>query len=208
MELEEFNIKSKWLMRGGIMIACAIPLIITFFVLWGTGTITPFIQRFDVDSQGRIYVGIDDNIVVYQDKKEINRFPFPKGENTFIITADDVIYVQDGLNAFAMDLSGNVTEYMEDADIKFPSTTPSVPSLLGMKKQNGDVYRFVDLLGYTRIVKNNTEVVFAISELTCAAKLLGIFCILGFAGTHVYLIIACGYEIHLLHKKNRGKPDR
>ena len=137
-------------------------------ILVGTAISIPC---FAVDSQGRVYVGSQDNIEVYNNGF-LERTIKPKTSRGYMFTVleNDTILLSTSTVVYAMDLSGTVTDSWED---KGADTYNKIQ--YGKKRylsSSGDVYELEQILGRTRIIKNGKDVVYSISLKAYIVKLL------------------------------------
>lgn len=138
-------------------------------------------DQFAVDQAGRVYVHTSSSreISVYQN----GAFLYDYGQigdmaehmdsrARFIITEDDEFWMVARGIVYAMDLEGNLLRNAPQA-----THTAEIDGHDGVYRDSqGNVYEMKGaFLGRTRIVKNGTEVVYAISGLAFACKLMRIF---------------------------------
>jgi len=65
---------NKWMYRHIAILTTILTIILfPYLLLFWTGVITPFINSFGVDKAGRIYVGDQNDIRVYEDGKLVDR---------------------------------------------------------------------------------------------------------------------------------------
>ena len=158
-----------------ILAVCCSCIIFTCLILAVTGTITTSISGFGVDNCNRLYIGTQTEIQVFEDGEIINRIPTPTSRAyVFTIQGGNSIVLSTSTNIYVMDLNGEILETEEDpgADMynqisyrkrKFVST-------------NGDVYRLSQMLGRTKIIKNNSDVVYQIDGASLVAKIVLAMC--------------------------------
>ena len=166
------NLESERTLILGVVAISFFLIVFPLILLLASGTITLSVSGFAVDKSERIYVGETNKIAVYEDGILVNEIS-PKTSRSYIFTInqDDHILLSTSDKIYIMDLNGNVLEQREDkgADI--------YNQLSYRKKQfvstSGDVYKLKDGLGRTRIVKNDEEIVYSISELSYAVKIAG-----------------------------------
>ena len=129
------------------------------------------IPCFSADSQGRIYVGHQRKIEVY-DNGLLVRTINPKTSRGYMFTIleNDTILLSTSTVVYSMDLMGNVISSWEDqgADtynqLQYGKTR--------YESSRGDVYKLESVFGRTRIVKNGIDVVYSISLKSYVVKLL------------------------------------
>ena len=158
----------RYLMTFSILIFCIVtPCLILVF----TGTATPFIYSFAVDLYDRIYIGTKNEICVYEDGVPIKSIePRTSRDYRFTINDNGNILLSTATYVHIMDLEGNVLSTHEDlgADM-FNQIEYTKKKYISA---NGDVYKMVGEFGLTRIIKNDIEVVYQISNLSFAVKIL------------------------------------
>ena len=142
-----------------------------------TGIATPFIEGFAVDASDRLYVGVQEEIRVY-DNGELAYVISPQTSKgyAFTITEDDQILLSTSSITYRMSLSGDILEKNEEDSVSLYN------ELNWGKKQfvsaSGDEYRMKSYLGWTRIIKNGEERVYRISVLSFAVKCLLAACMI------------------------------
>lgn len=131
---------------------------------------TPYISGFGVDSKGRVYVGENEGVCIYQDLLKIGSIEI-QGD-TYLVDVDesDSIRVVYTSQVDWLDMSGNVVKTMDDPNAR----TYSQLSSAGKRfvSANGDIYKKTGQYGWTRIIKNNSEIVYCQSILSFAVKML------------------------------------
>lgn len=139
-------------------------------ILIYTGTASPFISCFAVDSDNRVYVGQHNRIDVFDNGVLVNSI-FSKTSRGYVFTVieDDTIQLSTSTTVYTMDLDGNIISSCEDKGshvynqiqkIKFSSITTK-----------DGTYCLRGIFGWTRIVKNNAIVVYQLSPLSFAVKI-------------------------------------
>ena len=176
-------------------IACVSVLIIV--ICMGcllTKSVELTVDCFAVDSAGKLYVGANGNIRVYENrclKYVISEYrgigDVPVKGAVFTITSDDMIVMATGGHIVTMDLMGNVQEINKD-------DTATTRVELERKKnsfisQNGDVYTKQNILGRTCIQKNGDELVYQISSFSLLVKVLLVLSVLGFVMSVPVIIV-------------------
>lgn len=143
------------------------------------------VDCFAVDSTGKLYVGSNGRICVYDNRKclyVIDKYggigDIPVKGAIFTITSDDMITMVTGGYIVTMDLMGNVQEMKED-------NASSIRAQMERKKdrfvsQNGDIYIKRNVLGRTCIQKNGDETVYQISIGSLLVKIMLAISVLGF----------------------------
>ena len=151
-------------------------VVISFLIMLFTGAVSPSISSFAVDSLDNLYVGANREIQIFRDGVMIDSISHKASLNyAFTITEDNTILFATPSRTYQMDLTGEILETKEDL-------SASTYARLERNKrtfisQSGDSYRMIGILGRTRIVKNDEEVVYAISWLSYIMKILVSICV-------------------------------
>ena len=135
-----------------------------------TKVATPYVSGFGVDSTGRVYVGENEGIGIYQERAKIGVIEIHADAYFVDVDENDQIRVVYTTRVDWMDLSGKVVKTMNDPYAKTYSQLNSANNKF--VSANGDTYRKIAHYGWTRIVKNNAEVVYFQSPLSFLVKLL------------------------------------
>jgi hypothetical protein len=163
----------KYFIISSVSISCIIVLCLALII---AGAATPFISSFAVDKSNRLYVGTQNEIRVYADSLLVDTIsPKTSKSYAFTINKDQTITLAASTNVYTMDLKGNVLQSQTDPGA-------NMYNQIQYRKRkfishNGDEYRLVSALGWTRIVKNGEETVYRISPLSFATKILLAVCI-------------------------------
>lgn len=152
-----------------------------------TGAAQPFILCFSVDSQELLYVGLDGRIEVYENGTIVNTIsPQTSLGYVFTVQEDDTILLSTASEVFLLDLSGNVLDSWEDRG------TQTYNQIQKQKKEtisiNGSQYTSECVLGWSRIVRNDSETVYRISALSFCIKVLTYITVLGLIALVIYVI--------------------
>ena len=140
-------------------------------ILLMTGTVSPFIECFAVDDQNRLYVGTISEIQVYDKDKHIKSIsPQTSKSYMFTISDDNTILLSTANTVYSMDLDGNILSTSDD-------NATDIYNQIQYKKykytaSNGNTYKLVSPFGFSRIVKNGSEVVYHISVFSFVIKIL------------------------------------
>lgn len=174
---------------AGIILFC---LCMTTF-----GGASPSIVGFAVDSQNRIYVGESNGIEVHENQLHVLTInPQTSRSYVFTILEDDTILLSTPTKVYHMDLTGEIMDTWED------NGADTFNQIQYQKHRftsaNGDEYKVKGLLGRTRIVKNETEVVYRISLLSFIVKILEPLAAIGLCIT-----VACCMYISFDKKSNK-----
>jgi len=148
-------------------------VLIVCLILILSGLAVPFIEGFAVDSQGLMYVGEWDSICIYQDSTPVCVIPFKSSTYAFTIDNNEELIVAFPSVVYRMSTTGTVLEKQDD---------PAAETYQQLRRQtvvttsNGDRYQKVSEFGWTRILKNGTEVVYKITPVSFIVKLLLFLC--------------------------------
>ncbi len=163
-------------------------VIIPFLIMLLTGAVSPSIPGFAVDSLDNLYVGTNGEIQIFRDGAMIDSITHKASLNyAFTIREDDTILFATPSHIYRMSLTGEILETKED-----PSA--STYTRLDRNKrtflsQSGDSYRLAGVLGRTRIVRNGTDEVYAISGLSVIMKMLVALCVVSlFLNTPILIL--------------------
>ena len=144
----------------------AIPLfcvIIFCLVLILTGTATPFITCFGVDGNDLLYVGVQDEIRVYEDGIFVRTIN-PQTSKSYVFAIEgNQIRLSTASKEYRMDLYGNIL--YEQADLGANTYNQIQYKKRRFVTDTGEEYKMVSQLGWSRIVKNRNEIVKLINEL-------------------------------------------
>ena len=149
---------------------CGAAILFCVFCI-AAGAVSLGIPCFSVDANGLLYVGKTNQIDVYCGENIVRRInPLTSRSYIFTILEDDTILLSTSSTVYSMDLYGNVLDTWEDKGA-------DVYNQIQYKKFRyvsaaGDKYERKGMLGWTRIVKNETEVVYRITFVSFAVKLL------------------------------------
>ena len=150
-------------------------VVMSCLMLIFSGVATPFISGFAVDKSNRLYVGTQNEIRVYADGLLVDTID-SKTSRTYVFTIneDEKIILSTSTDIYTMDLDGNVLDNQTDpgADMYNQITYRKREFL----SHNGDEYKLVGTLGWTRIIKNGKETVYRISLLSFVVKVLLAVC--------------------------------
>lgn len=147
--------------------------------------VSPFLSGFAADSQGRLYVGRDKRIEIFEGGKLIGEIsPRTARGYTFTVLPDDTILVYTGSMQRILDLQGNELDNSNTDTFK---NSEHYPASIRFKfvSSNGDIYRAHFPLGYTIICKNGKEIVY---KLPVAAYIVRVLFILSFPATAFLMI--------------------
>ena len=151
-------------------------IILFFLIVFFSNLATPFIPGFAADSKGRLYIGENARIAIYLDGQLVDSIEPRSRTYTFTVDTDDHILVAYPSSFDLMDAQGNVLSSTEDAHSTMYSQLQSTSRTFS--SINGDRYKKVGALGWTRIVKNDSEVVYRISAFSFIMKCLISLCAL------------------------------
>ena len=134
----------------------------------------PFINGFAVDSTGRVYVGEMNSIRVMHDRKTLDSIWMGSSTYTFTIDSNDHILAAYPTCYDLMDREGNILKTIEDPHATMYSQLQRNDHRF--LTENGDRYKKTEILGWIRIVKNDSEVVYSISLFSYIVKFLMYLC--------------------------------
>ena len=134
------------------------------------GYATPFLDSFAVDSQENLYVGEGKTIGVYQNGIRQRTIQLKSTTCVFAIDANDELIVASSSVVTRMLTTGEVIDTKEDPQAETYQKIINENRIV--RSANGDEYKKVSTLGWTRIIKNGSEEVYRISILSFAVKLL------------------------------------
>lgn len=143
---------------------------IIYVCLVCTKIANPFIKSFAVDSEGMVYIAEMDSIAVYDEKTKVGQIDINVNRPWyFTITEDDEILYCTSSTVWRIDLEGNELEKKQDNSAQ---TYSKLQFSSKDEDKHGNTYKRVSYLGRTKIVKNQTEVLYQISVLSYFAKIL------------------------------------
>ena len=133
------------------------PILLMCMILIVSGTVTMSYHGIAVDSSGRLYIGTDDDIEVYENGKLINTIsPQTTRGYVFTINENDVIILSIGSTAYEISTSGNVLAVIPD------NTTAMYNRISKTVKNhvsgNGADYTVDSILGRTVVTCNGNTV--------------------------------------------------
>lgn len=148
---------------GVVMLTCVLLIV--------SGIANPFISSFAVDSEERLYIGLQGRIEVYDGNSKISTIN-PKTSRSYVFTIleDDTILLSTSTTVYSMELNGNILDSWEDHgaqtynDIQY--------SNLQYISRTGDRYTLDGILGWSRITKNDTVVMYSISVISFLVKVM------------------------------------
>jgi len=135
-----------------------------------TGKATPFISGFAIDKNDWIYVGEETEICVYENDVLIRTIN-PQTSRAYAFTiADDQILLSTASIFYIMDLDGNILDAQDDPGAHMYNQLQY--SKRKFISHSGDIYKLKGQMGWTRIVKYDTQTVYRISLLSFLVKIL------------------------------------
>jgi len=136
-----------------------------------SGIAQPFIPRFALDSSERLYIGYNQEIAVFDGNQKIDSIsPQTSRGYGFTINPDDTIFICTGDRSYLTDLNGNILEVFDD--INLTTNYEILHKGKSFTNIDGDEFKIKSPLGYTRIVKNDSDIIFRISPFSFVVKLL------------------------------------
>ena len=130
-----------------------------------TGKANIVLNGIAVDSKGVVYIGYDKSIEVYNESKFIKKIPIPTSRGYEFTIDDDNIVFFTGEYIYLLSLDGKVI------DKKLDSYENHVYSKNTFKSESGDVYKIESVLLKTKVIKNNNEIMYQISDRDLIAKI-------------------------------------
>lgn len=149
-------------------------------VLIGAGVVNISVKCFAADSDGNLYVGLTEQILVYSDERVLIRSFSSKTSRDYIFTINenDTILLTTSSQNYMMDLHGNLLKYEENDPMhQYPELQDSRTQF---EDVNGNWYKITDVLGWTKIVKNDSIVVYQITTLSFLVKISLYFAVISF----------------------------
>ena len=146
-------------------------MVATSLILLFSGVAIPFVECFAVDDQDNIYISGYSKIYVYEGKNRIRTLSAQTSSGyMFTIKEDNTILLSTASKVYSMDLYGNILS-------SNPDPSCDTYNQIQYRKnrfttQIGDTYKIVSSLGWTRIVKNGTTVVYRISSISFIIKIM------------------------------------
>lgn len=145
-----------------------------------TGRADIVISGIAADSDGRVYVGCDKGIEIYEKSELIRRISIPTSRGYKFTIVNDRIILSDGDYIYTINSNGEILSTQTD------TYGNHVRAGYTFKAENGDIYRVKSFLFRTKIIKNDNTVVYRISDRDLAAKLA-----LEIAGLSVVIGVPC-----------------
>ena len=138
-------------------------------------TATPFITSFGIDSNARVYICESNGIGIYYEGKKIDSIDVHGSNYLFTIEQNDCICVAYTSYVEWLDTSGSVLMTKDDPNAQYYSKLSGAGN--SFISVDGDTYTKIGELGWTCIIKNNSEVVYRQDTLSFIVKLLIQTCI-------------------------------
>ena len=157
------------------------------FVLLVSGAAAPDIVCFSMDSAGRLYVGKNEAIEVYEEGRQIGAIS-PKTSRAYLfrITEDDKIILSTVTKAYTMELDGTVINTWDEQGSDLYDSLEN--GRFQHTSLSGDIYQVKELLWWTKIVKNDAEIVYQISALSFATRIMLYVCAVSFVSFIAYML--------------------
>jgi len=159
-----------------------------------TGLATPFISTFALDMQGNLYVGEGKMLRIYHNGVLLREIEMEDYDYAFTINSNNELVVSYTSTVCRMDTSGKILDEWEDHNAKTYQELRRTGTNLTMP--NGDKYRKVSELGWTRILRNGTEEIYRLSVFSFIIKLLMSLCF-------VSLFVNIPWLIYRDYKENK-----
>ncbi len=185
-----------------LLLFCVIvgSVVLTCLFLLISGTANPSISSFAVDSHDRLYVGKQSKIDVYKNglyQYSIN--PRTSRAYVFTINENDNIILSTASKIYVLSLEGDEISSSEDPGANMYNQIQYQKSKF--ISQNADVYKLVGVLGWTRIIKNETTVVYQIDILSFTVKVL---LIVSFLTLFIFLFYMLNLRLKVELKSSTG----
>ena len=131
------------------------------FVIFLTGNVCFHVEDFAVDSFGRVYISRTYKIDVYDDGEWSHSIPTPAMAKLryFTIDSEDTFLLRLSGDIYKMDLQGNVISIDQNASER--ELEKLGEDNIFFVSASGDRYKLLNTLGYYRISKNDTEIVYS-----------------------------------------------
>ena len=139
-----------------IYLCAAAPVTLFCFIMLFSGNVTFFLHGFGVDSNDRLYIGKERVIEVYDNAGSSKTIPVDHLNYRFAVENGNEIVISSGNRIYRLDLDGNEISESETKDNDMQPFNASM-----IKSDNGDIYRKTEWFGYTRITRNDNEVVWS-----------------------------------------------
>lgn len=166
---------------------CFFCIVLTCLMLIISGTATLSISGFAVDNVDKLYIGKHKEIQIFEDGKLINSIRVPTSRTyVFTIQEGNKLLLSTSTKIYVMDLDGNILETKEDlgADtynqISYRKRT--------FISDSGDTYKLSNLFGQTRVIKNNTDLVYQIDGCSFVVKVLVVICFVAMFGLAIWML--------------------
>ena len=161
-------------------------ILIICLILVFSGAASPFLNGFDVDSQGRLYVGEGKMLRIYQNGVQTDAIELESDSYRLAVDDNGNLIIAYPSVVYHMDKKGNVLEAKDDPLAKTFQALQYTDQITDETTQ--DEYKLVNKLGRTRIVKNDCEVVYKISLLSFAVKILLAVCGISLFGNGILFV--------------------
>ena len=170
-----------------LIIICFAFILISFVCVIAmlTGLADTEIRGFAVDSSGRIYVGMNNEIRVYDKDIQVNSIsPQSSRAYAFTISEDDTLLLSTANKVYKMTTDGEILDSWEDkASLTYINLRRNKNEFTSGK----DTYTLKGTFFRSRIVKNNNETVYQITLLSFIFKILSF---IGFGGMTICIFMA------------------
>jgi len=151
-------------------------IVVTFVsvMLIITGAVTLSVESFAVDKNDRLYVSTVNGIAVYEEGIRVDRISLPTSRGyQFTVQRNDTILLSTSTEVYTLDMSGNILSQREDVGSR--TFYQLQANRRNFKSRNGDNYRMRGTFGCTRIIKNDSEVVFRTGALSAIVAFTLVF---------------------------------
>lgn len=169
-----------------LVIICFVFVLISFMceIAMLTGLADTEIRGFAVDSSGKLYVGMNDVIRVYDKDIQVSSIsPQSSRAYAFTILEDDSLLLSTANKVYKMTTDGDILDSWEDkASLTYNNLRRSKKEFISGK----DTYTLKGNFFRNRIVKNNNETVYQITLISFIFKMLAF---VGFGGMTVCIFM-------------------
>jgi hypothetical protein len=133
-----------------------------------SGNAATDLNGFDVDASGRVYVGRNYAIEVFDKGEKVAQIAVPHHRSwSFCLQENGEILLTDGSSAFRMNQSGEILSEAADHNTKLHGELVNRRKILG---GDGQQYQMKDAWGWTRIVNAEGESLYRIPFVDVFAK--------------------------------------
>lgn len=154
-----------------------------------TGLASPFINGFAIDNEGKLYVGEGKTVHIFYQGLKVGKISMKSDAYSFVINSANELIVATPSTVYRMNTTGNILEKWEDPVSEAYQKMRNSGTVV--TTHNGDEYRKISEFGWPRIIKNGTEEVYRLSNLSFIVKILLILCSISLFVNGAWLIHWC-----------------